>query len=55
MKINSVISDAVGCIANLAKSEKGIFYIARDPLIADSFYGISLFNGTECKKLIAFN
>ncbi len=55
MKINSVISDATGCIANLAKSEKGIFYLARDPLIADSFYGISLFNGKECKKILSIN
>lgn len=55
MKINSVVYDAVGCIAYLAKTEKGVFYLARDPLIADSFYGISFYDGKECKKILSIN
>ncbi len=54
-KIHSVVYDAVGCIANLAQSEKGVLYLARDPLIVDSFYGISFFNGKECKKILSIN
>lgn len=53
-KIASVISDAVGCFAALANSPDGFYYIARDPTIEDSWYGISLFDGQECKKITKF-
>ena len=53
-KIAKVIPDAVGCVTTLSSTEDGIYYIARDPLAEDSWYGISLFSGTECKKIKAF-
>ncbi len=51
-KITSVVSDATGCISILSNNGEGVYYMARDPLIADSFYGISLFDGSECKKIV---
>ena len=53
-KITEVASDAVGCYTALGKTADGFYYIARDPLIEDSWYGISLFTGTECKKIKKF-
>ncbi len=53
-KITAVIPDAVGCTAALAATPDGTYYIARDPLIEDSWYGIALFDGTECKKISKF-
>ena len=53
-KILSVITDAVGCVAPLASTEDGTYYLARDPLTEGSWSGISLFTGTECKKIKAF-
>ena len=53
-KITAVISDAVGCVSSLVTTTDGTYYIARDPLIEDSWYGIGLFTGTECKKISKF-
>lgn len=53
-KITGVVSDAVGCVAPLVSTSEGTYYIARDPLIEDSWYGIALFTGTECKKISKF-
>ena len=50
-KIYSVIPDAVGCVTPLGQSGEGFYYIARDPLIDNSFYGIVLFDGNSCKKI----
>lgn len=51
MKISSVVPEAGGCIAAFASVPDGVYYMARDPLVQDSYYGLSLFNGTECKKI----
>ena len=53
-KISTVAADSVGCIAPLGQTSDGFYYIARDPTIEDSWYGISLFTGTECKKIKEF-
>ncbi len=53
-KISSVVQDAVGCTSALAATEDGVYYLARDTLLDNSWYGISLFTGTECKKIKAF-
>ena len=50
-KISAVIPDAVGCTVPLGESTEGFYYIARDPLIEDSYYGIALFDGNSCKKI----
>lgn len=49
--VSAVIPDATGCVAPLGNSPEGFWYLSRDPLIEGSFYGISLFTGTECKKI----
>ena len=53
-KITGVVPDAVGCVNPLAATADGTYYIARDPLLEDSWYGIALFTGTECKKITKF-
>ncbi len=53
-KITALIPDAVGCVAPLASKAEGTYYIARDPLIEGSWYGIALFTGSECKKISKF-
>ena len=53
-KIVRVVPDAVGCVASICSTDDGTYYVARDPLIEGSWYGIALFNGTECKKIKAF-
>ncbi len=50
-QITSVVNDATGCFAPLANTSNGFYYIARDPLLADSWYGISVFNGSACAKV----
>ncbi len=50
-KIARIIPDAVGCTAFLGSSDAGALYVARDPLIDASWYGIALFDGKECKKI----
>lgn len=50
-KIARIVPNATGCLAALGSTDDGTYYIARDPLIEGSFYGISLFTGTECKKI----
>lgn len=50
-KIARIIPEAVGCTAFLGSSDAGALYIARDPLIDASWYGIALFDGKECKKI----
>ena len=49
--IKSIIPDAVGCMSPLGTTADGVWYIARDALIEDSWYGISLFDGISCKKI----
>ena len=53
-KISNIIPDAIGCLTPLTSTEEGTYYIARDPLIEGSWYGIALFNGRECKKIAKF-
>ena len=53
-KITDIIPDAVGCTGVLSGTADGTYYIARDPLIEGSWYGIALFDGTECKKIAKF-
>ena len=53
-KITAIIPDAVGCVAALSTTPEGTYYIARDPLLEASWYGIALFTGTECKKIKEF-
>ena len=50
-RVYSVIPDATGCLAVLGTTSEGTWYLARDPLIEGSFNGISLFTGSECKKI----
>ena len=52
--VKSIIPDATGCNALLGADSQGYYYIARDPLIDGSFYGIGLFDGQECKKIKEF-
>ena len=54
-KIQSVVPDATGCLGALCQNHDGVYYIARDPLIPDSYYGISLFDGKSCKKIQKIN
>ena len=53
-KITAIIPDAVGCVAALSTTPEGTYYLARDPLLEASWYGIALFTGTECKKIKEF-
>ena len=53
-KITGVVPDAVGCVAPLAATSDGTYYIARDPLIEDSWYGIGLFTGNKCIRIKSF-
>ncbi|MBR5647232.1 MAG: hypothetical protein IKX23_11385 [Treponema sp.] len=53
-KITGVVSDCDGCFASLAECENGFYYIARNPDVDGSFYGISLFDGNSCKRIIDF-
>ena len=53
-KITGVVPDAVGCVAPLAATSEGTYYIARDPLIEDSWYGIGLFTGNKCIRIKSF-
>ena len=50
-KISTVAADAVGCTVPLGQTEDGFYYIARDPTIENSWYGIALFDGNSCKKI----
>ena len=50
-KISTVAADAVGCTVPLGQTPDGFYYIARDPTIEDSWYGIALFDGNSCKKI----
>ena len=50
-KISTVTTDAVGCSVPLGQTSDGFYYIARDPTIEDSWYGIALFDGNSCKKI----
>ena len=50
-KISAVAADAIGCTAALGQTTDGFYYIARDPTIEDSWYGIALFDGNSCKKI----
>ena len=53
-QIEKIINEAVGCILPLGENSKGYNYLARDPLIADSYFGLGLFNGNECLKVCDF-
>ena len=50
-KISTVAADAAGCTVPLGQTPDGFYYIARDPTIEDSWYGIALFDGNSCKKI----
>ena len=50
-KISTVDADAVGCNVPLGQALDGFYYIARDPTIENSWYGIALFDGNSCKKI----
>ena len=50
-KMRNIVPETGGCMAFLGNSLQGALYIARDPLTEGSFYGISCFTGTECKKI----
>ena len=50
-QISTVAADAVGCNVPLGQTPDGFYYIARDPTIEDSWYGIALFDGNSCKKI----
>lgn len=53
-QVKAVIPDATGCNFVLGQTEQGTWYIAKDPLLEGSYYGIALFTGTECKKILNF-
>lgn len=53
-KIARIVLDAVGCVAYLGSSDAGVLYVARDPLLEGSFYGIRLFNGRNSGAICTF-
>ena len=53
-KIARIVPDAVGCLAYLGMSDKGALYVARDPLLDGSFYGIRLFDGRNSGAICTF-
>lgn len=53
-KIASIVPDAVGCVAYLGSSDTGALYVARDPLLEGSFYGIRLFDGRNSGAICTF-
>lgn len=53
-KIARLVPDAVGCLAYLGMSDKGALYVARDPLLDGSFYGIRLFDGRNSGAICTF-
>ncbi len=53
-KIVRIVPDAVGCLTYLGLSDAGILYVARDPLIEGSFYGIRLFDGQNSIAICSF-
>lgn len=53
-KISGIVPDCDGCLTPLGKCEKDFYYIARNPDVDGSFYGISIFDDTACKRVIDF-
>lgn len=53
-KIARIVPDAVGCVAYLGSSDAGALYVARDPLLEGSFYGIRLFDGRNSGAICTF-
>ena len=53
-KIARIVADAVGCVSYLGSSDAGGLYVARDPLIDGSFYGIRLFDGRNSGAICTF-
>ena len=53
-KIARIVLDAVGCVAYLGSSDAGALYVARDPLLEGSFYGIRLFDGRNSGAICTF-
>ncbi len=49
--ISSVVSDVTGCVAGLGAGPEGYYYMARDPLIEGSYYGIALFDGKTSGRI----
>lgn len=49
-QITSVTPDAVGCNFPLFKMNNSFYYIARDPLIPGSYFGIACFDGKKVLK-----
>ncbi len=52
--ISKVINEATGCLAPLGSTSAGYYYLAKDVLLPDSWYGIALFDGNQCLKINAF-
>ena len=53
-KIARIVADAVGCVSYLGSSDAGALYVARDPLLDSSFYGIRLFDGRNSGAICTF-
>ncbi len=53
-KITRIVPDAVGCVTYLGLSDAGSLYVARDPLLDGSFYGIRLFDGQNSRAICTF-
>lgn len=53
-KIKAVTDNVTGCNFPLGSINGKFYYIAKDPLIPDSFYGISFFDGKEIKSVFSF-
>ncbi len=49
--ISSVVPDVTGCIAALGSAPEGFYYMARDPLLENSYYGICLFDGKTSGRI----
>lgn len=52
--ITGIASDAIGCNFPLGNMKNGFCYIARDPLLEDSYYGLALYDGKEIIKVCDF-
>lgn len=48
--LTGIVNEAIGCNYPLGKMKNGFCYIARDPLIDNSYYGLAVYNGKEIIK-----
>jgi len=53
-KIQGISPQAVGCTALLGSDDDSFYYIARDVLLENSWYGIASFDGKSSKKIKKF-